>query len=178
MNRNQFGGWLGVVALCGMVTIPLVLAGCGASEISGATGVTGYTSVATQVAATPSPAPIMLVKLKTVTIGRKHMQVLADLSGKTLYYFKPDTSTTVACTASCAQAWPPLTVGAGTPSSSTPLPGHLGTLTTSQGSQVTYNGHPLYTYAKDQDAEDAYGQGVGGEWFVATPDLSVQSSAR
>jgi predicted lipoprotein with Yx(FWY)xxD motif len=41
------------------------------------------------------------------------------------------------------------------------------------GNQVLYNGHPLYTYIKDGDAADAYGQGIGGKWFVATADLAA-----
>jgi hypothetical protein len=45
------------------------------------------------------------------------------------------------------------------------------------GKQVAYNGHPLYTYSKDSDSGDAYGQGIGGKWFVATPDLAVAAAA-
>ena len=45
------------------------------------------------------------------------------------------------------------------------------------GKQVLYNGHPLYTYSKDGDSGDAYGQGVGGKWFVATPNLPTAAAA-
>jgi predicted lipoprotein with Yx(FWY)xxD motif len=49
----------------------------------------------------------------------------------------------------------------------------LATITRSDGTtQVTYNGHPLYHYAKDGDAGDAYGQGVkgfGAGWYVLGP---------
>ncbi len=34
---------------------------------------------------------------------------------------------------------------------------------------LAYNGKPLYTYIKDTDPGDTYGQGVGGVWTVATP---------
>lgn len=167
MVRTRFRVGVCIVVLCGTF-IGLALAGCGATSTA--------STVAPQVRATATPAPVVLVKVKTVTLGRKHVQVLANLQGKTLYYFKPDTSTTAVCTDSCTQLWPPLTVQSGVPSSSSPLPGHLSILAASAMSQVTYNGHPLYTYAKDEDAGDAYGQGVEGEWFVATPELSVQSS--
>lgn len=49
----------------------------------------------------------------------------------------------------------------------------LGTLTREDGStQVTYHGHPLYRFAKDEDSSDTYGQGVdgfGARWWVVAP---------
>jgi predicted lipoprotein with Yx(FWY)xxD motif len=35
--------------------------------------------------------------------------------------------------------------------------------------QVSYNGKPLYYFAKDTKAGDTNGQGVGGKWFIAAP---------
>jgi plastocyanin len=35
--------------------------------------------------------------------------------------------------------------------------------------QVTYNGWPLYYYAKDQKAGDTTGQDVGKVWYVLSP---------
>ena len=38
--------------------------------------------------------------------------------------------------------------------------------------QVVFAGHPLYTYVKDEDAEDAYGNGLdqfGAEWYGLHP---------
>ena len=37
-------------------------------------------------------------------------------------------------------------------------------------SQVTYDGMPLYFYAEDAEPGDATGEGVGGVWFIASPD--------
>ena len=34
------------------------------------------------------------------------------------------------------------------------------------GTQVTYNGHPLYRFAPDEAPGDTNGQGVGGVWFA------------
>jgi len=49
----------------------------------------------------------------------------------------------------------------------------IGTTQRSDGtSQVTYNGHPLYAFAKDQNAGDTNGEGItafGGAWFVLSP---------
>ena len=148
------------------LALGVLLAGCGAGTAS---------THAPSATATASPAPVLLIKVKTVTVARKRMQVLGDLKGKTLYYFKPDTSTTVTCTASCAQLWPPLLAPQGMPTAASPLSGQLNIIAGADGRQVTYNGHPLYTYSKDGDAADAYGQGIGGQWYVATPDLAAAS---
>ena len=40
------------------------------------------------------------------------------------------------------------------------------------GNQVLYNGHPLYSWARDTAAGQATGQGIGG-FLVATPDLAA-----
>jgi len=66
---------------------------------------------------------------------------------------------------------------AGTPASDPALPGRLTVLNGANGNQVLYNGHPLYSYAKDGDVGDAYGQGVGGKWFVATPELAATATS-
>jgi predicted lipoprotein with Yx(FWY)xxD motif len=156
------------LVLASLVLVSLVLAGCGTGAAS-----TPTASKATATA-TATPAPVVLVKVKTATVGRKRMQVLGNLKSMTLYYFKPDTSANVTCTASCAQLWPPLLAPTGTPAASSNLPGTLNAVTGADGRQVIYNGHPLYTYSKDHDAGDAYGQGIEGQWFVATPGLSMQ----
>jgi predicted lipoprotein with Yx(FWY)xxD motif len=49
----------------------------------------------------------------------------------------------------------------------------IGTTQRSDGtSQVTYDGHPVYTFAKDQNAGDTNGEGItafGGAWYALTP---------
>ena len=46
----------------------------------------------------------------------------------------------------------------------------LGTTSrTDGGTQVTYNGHPLYHFASDSAPGDTKGQGIGGNWFVVSP---------
>ena len=99
--------------------------------------------------------------------------ILDDTDGRTLYVFAKDSGTRSACTAACASVWPPLrasgkpTVGAGASASS------VGTTPRSDGRpQVTYNGHPLYTYSGDQNPGDTNGQGLttfGGAWFALSP---------
>jgi predicted lipoprotein with Yx(FWY)xxD motif len=140
----------------------LVMAACGSAPSSGGT---------------PSPASAALIHTASMKVGDKTETVLKTAKDLTLYYFTPDTATTVACTGGCASNWPPLLATSGAPTSSQALSGKLTVLNGDNGSQVLYNGHPLYTYTKDADAGDAYGQGIGGKWFVATPDLAATSPA-
>ncbi len=149
--------------------LAMALASCGGASTYGT-----QTSAAATVTATSAP-PVVVVKVKSAKVAGKSTQVLGDLKGKTLYYFTADNTTQIACTGSCAQLWPPLVVTSGTPTAQTTLTGKFGVIDGADGRQVTYNGHPLYTYAKDEDSEDAYGQGIGGKWYAATPTLSVQS---
>jgi predicted lipoprotein with Yx(FWY)xxD motif len=123
-----------------------------------------------------SPAPV--VKTKTASVSGKSETVLADTKGLTLYYFTPDQGGKVTCTGACAANWPPtmLPSGVSRATGASGITGTLGTVTTPGGQQVTYNGWPLYTYVKDGDAGDVYGQGVGGKWFVAALNIPSATS--
>jgi predicted lipoprotein with Yx(FWY)xxD motif len=99
--------------------------------------------------------------------------ILVDSQGRTLYLFKKDSGLTSACTGACANFWPPLrangkpTVGSGASASM------LATTTRPEGgTQIAYNGHPLYLYSGDQKPGDTKGEGLtafGGGWFALTP---------
>jgi len=106
-----------------------------------------------------------------VTVSGKSATILTNAQGLTLYYRTSDTATNV-CSGGCAQAWPPITLSSGTPTSSTTLPGKLGVETNANGQQVTYNGHPLYTFASDTAPGQTNGQGVAGVWFAVQTNLS------
>jgi predicted lipoprotein with Yx(FWY)xxD motif len=74
------------------------------------------------------------------------------------------------CSGTCASIWPPLTAIA-TPRAGTGVTaGKLATIARAGGErQVTYNGHPLYTYAGDAKAGATNGQALdqfGAEWYV------------
>ena len=102
--------------------------------------------------------------LKTTTIGG--MTVLTNGKGFTLYSFAPDTPTTSKCYGSCAAYWPP---AIGTSSAGSGLPGKTSTIKRTDGStQLTYNGHPLYTYIGDTAPGQASGNHLnlnGGLWL-------------
>jgi predicted lipoprotein with Yx(FWY)xxD motif len=96
--------------------------------------------------------------------------VLVDSNGMTLYDFHKDKGTTSSCYGPCAGIWPPLLtegeaqVGNGASASK------LGTTERKDGTtQVTYAGHPLYTYVADKKPGEANGNDFsdfGGEWYA------------
>ncbi len=143
----------------------LVIAACGGTTATTTTGPAAQ------------PASAALVHTQSMKVGSNTVAVLKNAKGLTLYYFTPDTAATIACSGGCATAWPPLIATSDSPSSNPSLPGQLSVVNGANGKQVAYNGHPLYTYSKDGDSGDAYGQGIGGKWFVATPDLAAAAGA-
>lgn len=132
---------------------------------------------AAQYAAVPlaTTLPTGLVQMGQVTINGQTESVLTTVQGLTLYYDTNDTTaTSVTCTGTCAQAWPPLL----DPNNTLP-PAAAGTsgftdFNGANGNQVEFNGHPLYAYAQDTAAGQANGQARGNVWFVATMNLTVQ----
>ena len=113
-----------------------------------------------------------VIHTAAVTVKGQSETVLTNAQGMTLYYFTPDTASKTVCTGSCAQTWPPLLfTGTGKPTASTHLSGELEVYKNANGNQIIYNDHPLYTYGGDSAAGQTNGEGIGGKWFVATPDL-------
>jgi len=99
-------------------------------------------------------------------------QILVDSSGRTLYLFARDRAGRSLCTATCARFWPPLlsktrpVAGAGVKAS---LLGR--TVRSNHTLQVTYDRHPLYTFALDKRAGQTTGQGrlaFGAKWWVVS----------
>ena len=117
----------------------------------------------------PAPRAHATVDVANSDLG----MILVDAHGRTLYLFKKDSGTKSTCFGACASAWPPLratgkpTVGSGASASM------VGTTPRSDGKpQVTYNGHPVYTFTGDQSPGDTSGQGVnafGALWYAVSP---------
>ena len=97
--------------------------------------------------------------------------ILVDASGMTLYLYTKDSPNTTVCYGKCATAWPPLLAPAGSPAAGSGVDASkIGTIQRTDGTtQVTYNGWPLYYFAKDHKAGDVTGQGVGSVWYVLSP---------
>ena len=110
--------------------------------------------------------------LKTGKAGR--VTVLTNAKGLTVYTFAADSPGKSNCYGSCAAYWPPVT---GSPSAAPGIPGMFGTTTRTDGTkQVTWNGHPLYTYMGDHGPGSASGNNLninGGLW----KEIQVSGSA-
>jgi predicted lipoprotein with Yx(FWY)xxD motif len=137
----------------------------------------GGGSAATAAAPKTSSGASATVGASKTSLG----SILVNSGGRTLYLFKADVGTKSACSGACATAWPPL-LATGTPTAGAGVTASkLGTTTRSDGNrQVTYNGHPLYLFVKDQKPGDVNGQGVtafGASWFALTPAGSQASGA-
>ncbi|HEY2354405.1 MAG TPA: hypothetical protein VGH79_05860 [Gaiellaceae bacterium] len=104
---------------------------------------------------------------KVTLHSTKFGKVLASSSGRTLYFYTPETKTNILCTGSCAQTWPPLMTSAKPKAGTGVKQSLLGTAKRSNGKlQVTYHGHPVYRYLGDKSAGAANGEGFQGSWFV------------
>jgi predicted lipoprotein with Yx(FWY)xxD motif len=151
----------------------LGLAACGSSNKTTSSANQSATTVAPATTAAPAvttTAPAAVVKTSTKDPFGTY---LTDATGKSLYAFDRDTTpNTSSCTGQCATTWPPLLLPAG---QGTPIPtptGVTGTLTVAPrpdgaGSQIVWNGKPLYRYSGDSNPGDTNGDGVGGIWHIA-----------
>jgi predicted lipoprotein with Yx(FWY)xxD motif len=135
-------------------------AGWVVAAVSGVAVVLLGVSVATAVTASAGSSTALL-RVATID-GTK---VITNNQRLTLYWFVPDTPSSSKCSGSCAVYWPPVT---GSPSAGPGVTGRLGTIKRSDGStQVTYDGHPLYTYVSDTAPGQSSGNGLdvnGGVW--------------
>jgi len=146
----------------------LAIAGCGGGDSNGYGGKSDSTATATT--AKSPPGAESGVAVLTVASAPKVGAVLVDAKGLTVYDFHKDKGTTPSCYGACAGVWPPVltegdpTAGEGASASK------LGTTKRKDGSvQVTYAGHPLYTYAADKKPGEANGQDIdsfGAEWYA------------
>ncbi|MGA8746498.1 MAG: hypothetical protein WB507_11620 [Solirubrobacterales bacterium] len=108
------------------------------------------------------------------TSNSKFGEIIVTSSGVTLYDFHKDKGSKSSCYGSCAKIWPPLTT-AGTPVAAAGTKASLlGSSRRGDGiTQVTYNGHPLYTYVGDSKSGETSGNGLtefGGSWHALHPD--------
>jgi len=126
-------------------------------------------------AATPvPPVAVPASNMLALTVSKPALgSIITDSDGKTLYMYTKDTKDTSACYDACATNWPPLLADKidAKDGVDAKLIGY--TKRTDGKMQVTYNGMPLYYWAKDVKPGDTTGQNVGGVWFVIAPDGKV-----
>jgi predicted lipoprotein with Yx(FWY)xxD motif len=101
-------------------------------------------------------------------------QVIVNSEGMTLYDFGKDKGTTPACYGSCEEAWPPATASGEPTAKGGAQASMLGTTERKDGTmQVTYAGHPLYTFIEDKKPGEANGndaKAFGGQWYALMPN--------
>ena len=145
----------------------LLVAGCASKKSSSGTptaaGTAAAAAGASGAAAATGPATVSVQK---GSLG----DYLIDGSGKTVYLFTPDKTSTPTCYGECAAFWPALLTKGAPQAGTGAIASKLGTSPRTDGTtQVTYNGHPLYEYMGDQSAGDVTGQGKDGTWYVLSP---------
>lgn len=122
-----------------------------------------YTAPATtsQATTTTPSAPASTIVLGSNTQFPSYLEAA---NGMALYTYNKDTTGVSNCTGSCAAIWPPYSVSSASGlSAGSGISGTIGAITRPDGTvQVTYNGSPLYFFAKDTSTGDVTGNGVGG----------------
>ncbi len=106
------------------------------------------------------------VQLRHASLG----SILVSGSGRTLYEFTRDHGDKSSCVAisGCSEVWPSLKAS-GRPTAGSGIKASL--LSTTGGKQVTYAGHPLYTYSGDSGPGKTSYVGAkqfGGTWYALT----------
>jgi predicted lipoprotein with Yx(FWY)xxD motif len=106
--------------------------------------------------------------------------VLVTSSGRTLYMLSGESATKLLCTSSgCLSAWPPLWSSSKPKVSGSAKSSLVNRLRRSGKWQVTYAGHPLYTFAGDKKAGQVSGEGVkdgSATWWALSPSGAAMPS--
>jgi predicted lipoprotein with Yx(FWY)xxD motif len=136
-----------ILAFAGVALIALGLAACGSSSNS------STTSASTGSATTASAGGGTTVSTMSVSGAGN---ALVDSKGDVLYTNNQDSGSKIACTGSCASIWVPLAAPAGgkPTSDDASVQAKLGVVKSpGGGSQVTFDGKPLYTFVQDSPGE-------------------------
>jgi predicted lipoprotein with Yx(FWY)xxD motif len=133
---------------------------------AGAALLAGYGMVGVSAGAPAAPS-----KSEGATISLRHTadgKVLVWANQHSLYTFSSDTKNHSNCNATCRKHWIPAT-SSGKPQASAGVSAKH--LRVTSRHQVTYYGHPLYTYIKDKKAGQIKGEGAfasGGYWHLTS----------
>jgi predicted lipoprotein with Yx(FWY)xxD motif len=110
-----------------------------------------------------------LVSIHKTALGK----VLVDARGHTLYLFEKDKNGMSSCNGACVAYWPAVLTAAKPRAGAGVRASLLGRTKRSDGRrQVTYAGHPLYTFIGDTKAGQTSGEGLtdfGAAWDAIAP---------
>lgn len=176
--RQAFMWGLGIAAVVAVVAIagPLLTDYFFVSDKAGMEEATKTPAEAAEEAAS---VPVTVAVIGIVN-SSEYGPYLTDGQGRAIYLFEGDEqggaegSAVSTCYEDCAKAWPPVTT-----TDRPRLVGQVdeslvGTTERRDGTeQVTYNGWPLYHFAKDFGPRETTGQDIedfGAEWYLVTPE--------
>jgi predicted lipoprotein with Yx(FWY)xxD motif len=115
-----------------------------------------------------------IVTTKKTALGT----ILVTSSGRTLYLDAADKPGHPACTHGCLSIWPPLKAVGTVKAAGAAKAAFLGTAKIAGGvKQVTYRGHPLYTFASDTKSGQTSGEGQNGFYVVSTSGNKITKKA-
>lgn len=156
-----------------LAVLAIAAAGCG-SDSNGSGGAYGGKGGSGNPASGPESSAEAAAGIVSAASVGELGEILVDSEGLTLYDFHKDKGTTSSCYGACAAAWPPLLTEGDPQAQGAADRGMLGTTERKDGTvQVTYAGHPLYTYAGDKQPGEANGNDVdqfGAEWYALQPN--------
>ena len=166
-----------VTAALAIAVLMAAVTGCGSddsepqgtSAYGGGSG-TGSTAKNPSASTAASSGAAMVSAANVAKLGR----VLVNSRGFTIYDFHKDDGPQSSCYGACAEAWPPLTTDGSPNATEGAMASKLGTSKRKDGTmQVTYAGHPLYTYTGDSKPGEANGNDVdafGAQWYALQPN--------
>lgn len=110
----------------------------------------------------------------SVGVGQSKLgRILVDGHGRSLYLFERDSRGKSSCYGGCAGEWPPLLASGKAHAKPGIKSAALGRTKRRDGRwQVTYKGHPLYTFSGDTARGQINGEGLddfGGWWYLISP---------
>lgn len=104
-------------------------------------------------------------------------KIVVNGKGMTAYFYDLDKahSGVSACTGSCSTNWPAI-ISKSTKITVTGIKGKVTLLAHTR--QIAINGRPIYTFIGDTSKGATNGQGLGGVWFVISPNGRELKSVR
>jgi predicted lipoprotein with Yx(FWY)xxD motif len=162
-------------AIALVAVVALAIAGCGGGSDNSSSGSGGAygggesTSKPTSNSSSGGGTVVVITSANAAKVGR----VLVDSKGFTVYDFHKDKGGKSACYGACAKGWPPVVTEGKPQTGEGAMSSKLGTVERSDGTmQVTYAGHPLYTFVEDKKPGEANGNDVsafGAQWYALKP---------
>ncbi|MDJ0791887.1 MAG: hypothetical protein QNJ71_08325 [Acidimicrobiia bacterium] len=157
-----------------IAAIAMTAAACAAAdaETDGVGAAPGGSEASSPVAADDAAETVGLAVVETAD-----GEALATSDGRAVYLFRWDSEDTSTCVDGCLGTWPP--VPAVSDSADSVDASLVGVIERPEGAtQATYNGWPLYFYYRDTAPGDINGSGLGGSWFLVSPDGTAVGEPR